>query len=430
MLKINRVVIISILVVTQLSLWAQNNTNSPYTRFGYGELADRSFGAGRAMGGIGIGLRSSKQINPMNPASYSAIDSMTFIFDLGVSGQLFWFTDGEGKQKDLNGNLDYMAMQFPIMKGVAVSLGILPYSHVGYNFGEAKTVGEVTYSEQFVGSGGLHEVYGGIGVDIWKKRLSLGANVGYLFGTMDHQRNVVFHSGGDNIVNIQRLEVRDMKLDFGLQYTHPLSRTQRVTVGAVYSPAQKLNTKSYAIRQVGSTSSGGYIEGDTTTNQRFDLPHSYGIGLSYVKDNKLTVGADVLYEQWSKAQFFDRNDEFENRLRVAGGLEYIPDAISRSYFKRMKYRAGAHYSNSYLNVNMTEGGVTNKYGYDEYGVSVGFTFPIPSWYSIDMDRSYVNLSFEYVKVKPELRSMIDEQYFRFTLNFTFNESWFRRLKLE
>ena len=91
MLSIKKVVFISILIITQLSLKAQNNTNSPYTRFGYGELADRSFGAGRAMGGVGIGLRSSKQINPMNPASYSCMDSLTFLFDFGVAGQVSWF---------------------------------------------------------------------------------------------------------------------------------------------------------------------------------------------------------------------------------------------------------------------------------------------------------------------------------------------------
>ena len=44
-----------------LPLMAQNNTNSPYTRFGYGDLGERSFGAGRAMGGVGYGLRSPKQ---------------------------------------------------------------------------------------------------------------------------------------------------------------------------------------------------------------------------------------------------------------------------------------------------------------------------------------------------------------------------------
>ena len=53
---------------------AQNNTNSPYTRYGYGDLSDQSFGNSRAMGGIAFGLRDGAQINPLNPASYTAID--------------------------------------------------------------------------------------------------------------------------------------------------------------------------------------------------------------------------------------------------------------------------------------------------------------------------------------------------------------------
>ena len=36
---------------------AQNNTNSPYTRYGYGDLSDQSFGNSKAMGGIAFGLR-------------------------------------------------------------------------------------------------------------------------------------------------------------------------------------------------------------------------------------------------------------------------------------------------------------------------------------------------------------------------------------
>ena len=66
---------------------AQNNTNSPYTRYGYGDLSDQSFGNSRAMGGIAFGLRDGAQINPLNPASYTAIDSLTFLFEGGVSLQ-------------------------------------------------------------------------------------------------------------------------------------------------------------------------------------------------------------------------------------------------------------------------------------------------------------------------------------------------------
>ena len=63
------------------------------------------------------------------------------------------------------------------------------------------------------------------------------------------------------------------------------------------------------------------------------------------------------------------------------------------------------------------------HGYKEYGASLGFGLPL-----VD-NRSYLNLSFEYVKVHPEMKTMIDEQYFRFTLNYCFNEFWFFKRKV-
>jgi hypothetical protein len=432
MLKTNRIIIWGVLLSAGIAAsWAQNNTNSPYTRFGYGELANRSIAAGRAMGGIGVGLRSSRQINPLNPASYTAMDSLTFIFDFGVHAQMSWYNDGTHKQRNTNGNVEYMTMQFPIIpQRLAMSMGILPYSHVGYRFGEQKTEDGLTYAENFIGTGGINEVYGGLSVDVWKKRLAIGANAGYLFGSIDHQKNVIFDTNAaNNNVNTQRIEVRDIKWDLGLQYTHPLSAAKRVTFGATYSPAKRLHTTSYNSLQVGSGAS-GYSVSDTTFNQRFDLPGSYGFGLSFVKDNQLTVGADVLYEGWSKAHYFDEEGFFKDRMRFAAGVEYIVNYMGRNYFQRVKYRVGGYYGNSYLNMNMTEGGVQRRYGYAEYGATLGFGFPLRTGYTADDNRSYINVSLEYVKVKPELRTMIDEQYLRFTLNFTFNEMWFYKLKMQ
>ena len=53
---------------------AQNNTNSPYTRYGYGQLSDQGSGNSKGMGGIAYGLRDGSQINFVNPASYTAVD--------------------------------------------------------------------------------------------------------------------------------------------------------------------------------------------------------------------------------------------------------------------------------------------------------------------------------------------------------------------
>jgi hypothetical protein len=396
-----------------LVLPAQNNTNSPYTRYGYGELADRSFGAGRAMGGIGYGLRSNKQINPMNPASYTSMDSLTFIFDFGVAGQLSWFNDGVHDERRLNGNLEYIALQFPVYRRIAVSAGLLPYSYVGYNYGSVKQE-DVSYIEQFSGTGGLNEVYAGLSIDIWKKRLSAGANIGYLFGRMTHHQMLQITTDGSSITNRSKeLEVRDIKLDFGIQYTHPFSARESFTLGAVYSPKKKLNTTS---SDIFSNVNGIPMEGDTTRNQAFDIPHSIGLGISYVKQNKLTLATDFSYENWGQVRFFDKSNEFKNRIRVAAGGEFIPDYQNRVFFSRIRYRAGIHYSNSYLRINNSS--------YNEYGASVGFGLPL-----VD-NRSYLNVSFEYVKIKPETRLLIDQQHFRFTINYTFNERWFFKFKVD
>lgn len=429
MLKINKVIIISLFILSQLSLVAQNNTNSPYTRYGFGELADRSFGAGRAMGGIGYGLRSPKQINPLNPASYNSMDSLTFLFDLGVAAQLSWFDDSFNKQKNVNGNLEYVALQFPIKRWLAMSAGLLPYSYVGYDFGSIEqdqgTVDpNITSTRLYTGSGGLTELYAGLAVDVWKKRLSVGANFGYLFGNITHERTFYNNTATTNattITNWQKIRVSDVKMDFGVQYTHPFSARERVTVGVTYSPENKLSNKVYKITQNIQGTSLVSSEGDTAKNVPMGIPDSYGIGFTYVKDNKLTVGADFLYEQWEKVDFpfVDDASRFENRMRVAAGAEFIPQAIGRSYLGKVNYRVGAHYSNSYLKID-------NR-GYDEFGASVGFGLPLPT---VMGHASVLNLSFEYVKVKPQAKTMIDEQYFRFTLNYTFNEGWFRKWKLE
>jgi len=423
MLKINRVAIISVLIIfTQLSLIGQNNTNSPYTRFGYGQLADRSFGAGRAMGGVGIGLRSSKQINPMNPASYTAMDSLTFLFDFGATGQVSWFSDQVNSERQFNANIDYVAMQFPVTRWLAMSIGLLPYSHVGYSFGDDVGEGSEAYTEKFTGKGGLNQVYGGLSIDIWKKRLSVGTNIGYFFGNIDHLRNLSFTGSeiAKQVTVQQRVEVRDIKMDFGIQYVHPVSATEQFVLGLTYSPANKLNTKSYDITMVGSDNP----KRDTVIGQRFDIPHTFGAGLSYMKNNKWIIAADFLYENWGNAHFFDSKDNFDNRIRVAAGMEFLPDFMSRNFLNKIRYRAGAHYNNSHLKINMGEAYGNKRYGYNEYGASVGFGLPF-----ID-NRSLINISFEYVKIRPELKSMVDEQYFRFTVNYTFNERWFLKFKVD
>ena len=138
----------------------------------------------------------------------------------------------------------------------------------------------------------------------------------------------------------------------------------------------------------------------------------------------MTVAADFSYEDWGKQSYLGEKGNFKNRYRVAAGFEFIPNYMRKLYFNRIRYRAGVHYGNSYLRMNRTEANPSGD-GYNEIGASIGFGLPL-----ID-NRSLVNVSFEYVKKKPEVDvNMIKEEYFRFTVNYTFNESWFRKRKVD
>ncbi|MDL2223628.1 hypothetical protein LJB98_05990, partial [Bacteroidales bacterium OttesenSCG-928-M11] len=178
--KLKIQVLVALLAILPFAIQAQNNTNSPYTRYGYGKLAENAFGNQRAMGGIGIGLRDSKSINPLNPASYSAIDSMTFMFDFGLMGQLSWYKDESGRTQKENAGFEYLAMQFPLSKDLGMGIGIEPVSYVGYDYGgtdSLKNTSGAAY-EEYYGSGGLSKFYTSLSYDLFDC-LSVGVNVGY-----------------------------------------------------------------------------------------------------------------------------------------------------------------------------------------------------------------------------------------------------------
>ena len=176
----------------QLSLltsYAQNGINSPYSRYGFGMMADRAMGFTKAMGGVAQGFRDGQQVNVANPASYSAVDSLTALFDLGLSVFNGNYKMGNMQQNAKNASFDYFAFQFRVRRGVGVTLGILPYTNISYKFNSASSTVSgsetITSTNTFTGSGGLHQVFLGAG---WApfRHVSLGANVSYLYGDYTH----------------------------------------------------------------------------------------------------------------------------------------------------------------------------------------------------------------------------------------------------
>ena len=417
---------ICLLIFFTMTAMAQSGSNSPYTRYGFGQLSDQSFGNSKAMGGIAYGLRNGLQINAANPASYSAVDSLTFLFDAGMSLQNAKFKENGIKTNANNSTVDYIAMQFRLWDGVGMTFGFLPYSIVGYNMNKTQSISTDEYGNEisslstYTGDGGLQQVFVGLGYKVFNN-LSIGANFSYFYGEISHSVNTMFNNtSASSSVRADKLEISDYKLDFGLQYTQLFGKKHAVNLGLVYSLGHDLNGKGYNFKET-------YVSGITypmtqtvdTIQNAFSLPHSFGIGATYVYDKRLTIGLDYTLQQWEDVKFFNEQGKFVNRSKISVGAEYLPKPLSRNYLNRIRYRVGAYYSDPYTKVN-------DKDGAREYGVSFGFGLPLEVFQS----RSLLNISGQYVKVSPKVKGMLEENYLRINLGLTFNDRWFMKWKVE
>ena len=119
-------------------------TLSPYSQYGLGNLSEQSVGFNRGMGGVAYGLRSGKYVNMQNPASYAAIDSLSMIFDAGVSGQMSNYKEGGKSLNTKTGSFDYAVAGFRLLRHVGMAVGVVPYTNIGYSYAHSNAIGSAS----------------------------------------------------------------------------------------------------------------------------------------------------------------------------------------------------------------------------------------------------------------------------------------------
>ena len=430
-----KLILATLLLGTVISVNAQSGTNSPYSQYGLGVLSDQTSGFNRGMNGVGLGFHEHNQINYLNPASYSAIDSLSFIFDAGISGQITNFEENGVKKNANNANFEYVVAGFRAAKHLGVSFGVLPFTNVGYNYTSTEKVGsqfnDATYTNTYNGEGGLHQVYLGVG---WApvKGLAVGANVAYIWGDYNkYVSNAYSNSNYNTLIRTYSTQVNSYKLDFGIQYTAKLSKKNWATIGATYSPGHNL----------GAAADMNIISNNSQTNasdtaffsidKAFELPRMYGVGLMWNHNDQWKIGFDYTLQKWGSLKYprryvnvndknhvLDVDGAYSDRSKFNLGMQYCYGEYNRHFFKRLRYRAGVSYATSYYKVNGIDGP-------KEISVSAGFGIPIMNNYN---HRSFLNISGQWVK--SSAKNLINENTFRLNIGFTFNEEWFRKWRMK
>ena len=412
---------------------AQSGTNSPYSQYGLGLLNEQSSGFNRGMNGLGLAFREHNQVNYINPASYSALDSLTFIFDAGLSGQITNFNENGHKINANNADFEYAVAAFRAFKHVGVSFGIVPFTNVGYNYAITDYLNDdrdVAYTNTYSGSGGIHQVYFGAGWE-FLKGLSVGANISYLWGDIDSS---VINSYSDGSINTlskyYTASVKSYKLDVGLQYQLALDKKNALAIGLTYGLGHKLGTDPKCNIISTNTMTAVADTASFTVNNGLEIPTSFGAGVMWNHANKLKLGADFSYQQWGSLQYpvyrvvndeprYELTDDYyKDRYKVTVGGEFCNDEMSRRFFDRIRFRAGVSYATSYYKINGLDGP-------DEISASIGFGIPIVNAYN---NRSVLNISGQWVH--SSANGLLTENTFRINIGITFNERWFMKWKVD
>ena len=446
------ILILCLSIIPGIHAVAQSNgTVSSYSRFGLGLPADASQGLNRSMGGVAQGLRASYILNQQNPASYSAIDSLTFLFDVGMSVSRT-FMSQNGTTKGLNNaSFDYVNAAFRLRKNLGMSIGFQPYTRIGYDFYTEQNTGSFSAngdpiiqhvefrsanSNNMQLGGGLHQVYLGAG---WQpfNGFSIGANAGFLWGNVNHKiiqtitENGSTTSTDGNTSIFYKASLLSWKGDIGVQYQTQLNKDDRLTFGATVGIGHKIGSEAQYI----STQSNTTADTLTTTNG-YEIPMSYSFGVGWQHEEKLTLAADVTLEQWGKCTtpqvsggtYQPMTGAYQDRLRINAGAEYVPSRYDRDFSNRISYRAGAFYSTPYLKIN-------GENGPREMGLTAGIGIPITNyWANLSYLNiyapSYVNIGLQWTNRSASAAGLPTENIFQINIGLSFSERWFLKWKFK
>lgn len=435
--KLKLLLLPALLLLLTLSATAQTNgSNSPYSRYGFGLLGDGGNAFNKGMAGTAYGMRGGTEINAKNPASLSAVDSLTLLFDLGLSLQNGNFKQGSTSTNARNTSVDYVSAAYRVAPRLGMVLGLRPYSTIGYETSSVETTNNglstTTKTTTYSGDGGLHEAYAGIG---WApiRPLSVGLTAGYLWGNLSHTTTMDFDDSNVN-TTYQKYdaEIRTFRAEFGLQYEQNIGKKDVLTLGFVYGLGHNVNRTAHYYNVMSGTST---TNGDTLSCARaFALPHTFGVGLSWTHNRSLRIGADYTFLKWGSVKypmlshntatgeylFSSRKGQFDDQHKLSLGLEYVPNAEGLKWRQRVRYRAGFAFSTPYARVDGQDGPRS-------YAATAGVSLPIVTMYN---NRTFLNLSLGYEHVEPKVAGMMKENYYRISIGLTFNERWFMKWKAE
>lgn len=415
-------VLLTINAIMALPLAAQEN--SPYSRFGLGDMLPTQNILNRAMGGLTTAYSDVQSVNFSNPASYSSLKLTTY--DVGLDFNNRKLKTSNALQTFSSNYLipSYLNIGFPLSKkkNWGMNIGLKPNSRINYDIVNRTIlpgVDSVIYN--YKGDGGTYQLFTGMGYG--GKHLSVGFNVGYLFGTKQYSTQMVLLN---DTVSYQKADFADttrfggLASTFGIQYQGKLNKDILYRFGATYT----MKTSMSALRDISRNTFEFTSRGNMLLDSVYNLadqsgtiiaPGSFNIAAMLEKFETWMVGIELNNNFGSQYRYYGLKDDVKDNWTLRVGGQYIPSYLSKTYWSRVSYRVGFHYGSDYI----AKGAAMNV---------TSFTFGL----GLPVRRNFYTNQYTNINTSIEIGSRgskansVRESLFRFSMGFNLSDIWFSK----
>ena len=414
------------MILMGLSTHAQEN--SPYSRYGLGDIIAPQNILNRGFGGLSTAYADIQSVNFSNPASYAEIKFTTFDVGLDYNSRKLRAINPPRSFRSAYLIPSYFQIGLPISKkkNIGMNIGLRPITRINYDITRSTrtTIDSVQYN--FIGSGGTYQAFTGIGFGL--KSLKIGLNAGYMFGNKQYNTRVIFINDS---VDYKRTNSSDttrfggMFLNMGLQYKIKLSSKTILRLGlsgnlqTTMMGKRDMNRETYLI-----DINAGTLQLDSIYQKRDEegsiiYPSNWSAGFMVTRGDNLIFGGELNFGNWEQYRYYGMQDNLVKNWTTRFGIQITPDLNSTNYWKKVAYRAGVSFGPDHVKINNT---------IPQYILSFGAGLPVRR-NAYTNQFTIINTSFE-LGFKGNNTNEIRENIFRFSLGFNLSDVWFTKPKYQ
>lgn len=304
-----RILLITFLSIFIFKVYGQDNIGTPYSVYGIG-LQTENVGPYNAMGGVAAAMRDNGNINYLNPASYTALDTTRLYFQFGVTGEYAHLSTYKENASYRVAQNTAFNIAFRLHKNMYMSLGFTEKSDIGYDLLYTNIIPGSTnsyFTQNIQGEGGLNDVYLGLG---WRyKNLSIGLNTSLIFGKIEKRQTLTAMLEGSKIIKTsENNRIHDVLFTPGIQYTLNLSSKSILTLGSAFNFTQKLRSKTdYMAYSVNSSTNTTEMLNDLTLKRGYiKYPFRILSGFDFKYNRKWDIAGDYTFQKMSVYEEFGK----------------------------------------------------------------------------------------------------------------------------